>query len=77
MRTLSGPARSPPMEYSVNTQEREDGTVVLHAERCQYLPHEDHREAVGSHEDCRAALEAARRRRDRVHPCRTCCSDCA
>ena len=65
------------MEYYVNTQEREDGTVVLHADRCQYVPREDHRADIGSHEDCHAALKAARRDHDQVKPCRTCCSDCA
>lgn len=69
--------RSAPMDYYINTQEREDGTVVLHAERCQFLPNEDHRDPVGDHDGCEAALKAARKSHDDVKPCGTCCSDCA
>ena len=65
------------MRYHVNTQRRDDGTTVLHAARCQFLPREDHRASVGDHDGCEAALEAARRDHGEVTPCHVCCSDCA
>ncbi|SPJ24819.1 hypothetical protein [Palleronia abyssalis] len=65
------------MKYYVNTDEREDGSHVMHAEYCQYLPNPESRKAVGDYANCDTGLKHARKVFDGAKPCRTCCSDCS
>jgi hypothetical protein len=65
------------MHYYLNDDLREDGTRVVHAERCQYLPNEENRTALGDYASCETAMRHARETADDPKPCRTCCPDCA
>lgn len=64
------------MRYYLNDDIRDDGTRVVHAERCQYLPNEENRTALGDYASCETAMRHARDETDDPKPCRTCCSDC-
>ncbi|SHJ69862.1 hypothetical protein SAMN04488012_11536 [Palleronia salina] len=65
------------MKYYVNTEARDDGTHVMHAETCQFLPNADKRKALGDYANCDTGLKHARDAFDTVTPCNTCCSDCS
>ncbi len=64
------------MRYYLNDEVREDGTQVMHAARCQYVPNEENRTALGDFARCETALRHAREATEEVKPCRTCCTDC-
>ena len=64
------------MKYYVNTEARDDGTHVMHAEHCQFLPNEDKRKALGDYANCDTGLKHAKEQFDGAKPCGTCCSDC-
>ncbi|CTQ50943.1 hypothetical protein [Jannaschia donghaensis] len=65
------------MKYYVNTEAKESGTHVVHAESCQFLPGEDKRKALGDAAKCETALDRARDEYSNVDGCGTCCSDCS
>ncbi|WP_179379442.1 hypothetical protein [Jannaschia marina] len=64
------------MKYYVNTETRDDGSHVMHAESCQFLPNDDKRKALGEAAQCDTALGRAQDAFDSVIACSTCCSDC-
>lgn len=64
------------MKYYVNVDAREDGTHIVHAESCQYLPNQENRKALGDYANCETALRHARDAYDKVNGCRTCATEC-
>ena len=65
-----------PMKYYVNDEAKEGGVHIVHSEKCQFLPNEDKRHALGDYTSCDTAMKHARERHSRVNGCQTCCPDC-
>ena len=63
-------------KYYVNKRAQSNGDHEVHHSGCYVLPKEENRTYLGEFENCRDAVEAAKKIHSEADGCSRCCSEC-
>jgi len=64
------------MLYYVNDKAQSNGDHEVHADGCSYMPGAANRTYIGSFDNCRDAVAAARKQHKQVNGCFYCARQC-
>jgi hypothetical protein len=64
------------MKYYVNKNPQFNGEHEVHSEYCQYLPQVDNRKYLGDFDNCKDAVNEAKKTYDKVDGCYFCSNAC-